>query len=68
MIDINDFIPRPKGMRWGSITNFKPTKSQYMDMNKYLPHDNKWHTILNSTGSTMIDGKEIRRRTSNSMT
>ena len=68
MKDINDFLPKIPNMRWGSVTNFKPTKNQLQDMNKFLPHDSKWHLILDSKGSVQVDGKEIRRRSADSMT
>ena len=68
MKDINDFMPKIPRMRWGSVTNFKPTKVQFQEMAKFLPHDHRWHTILNSYGSVLVDGKEIRRRSADSMT
>ena len=68
MKDINDYIHRPKDMLWGSLTNYKPTKPQYRAMADILPHDNRWHTIISGEGSVTIDGKEIRRRTAESLT
>lgn len=68
MKDINDILPRPKNMLWGSLTNFRPTNPQIKEMNNFLPHDNKWHTIFNGPKEVVVDGKEIRRRTAESMT
>ncbi len=70
MKDINKILPRPKNMLWGCLTNFKPTNIQLEQMDNYLPYDNKWHTIFNGPGnkSTVIDGKEVRRKSIESLT
>ena len=68
MKDINDVMPKILGMKWGAIMNQYPTNAKLKQINKTLPHDGKWHSIFEGPGSTVIDGKEIRQRTVQSMT
>ncbi len=61
-------MPKIPGMKWGAVLNEKPTNAKLKLMNSTLPHDGKWHIIFEQYGSTIIDGREIRRRTANSLT
>lgn len=66
--DINDILPKIEGMAWGAVTNMEPTVANLRYLLKAMPHDEKWHAIFESPESVHIDGREIRRRTADSMT
>lgn len=68
MKDINDLMPKIPGMRWGALTNKFPTNAKIKQLNKLLPHDGKWHTVIESERSVDVDGITIRRKTTKSMT
>ena len=61
-------MPKIPGMKWGAITNEFPTNAKIKQLNKFLPHDKKWHTVLESINSVDVDGITIRRKTQESMT
>jgi len=50
-------------MKWGAITNMPPTNSTIKELNKLLPNDGKWHSILGSKDSVDVDGITIRKHT-----
>ena len=66
--DINQLLPKIPGMKWGAITNLPPTRSIANEFNRMLPHDKKWHEILNAKDSVWVDGHRIQRKTMESMT
>lgn len=66
--NINDFLPKIPGMKWGALTNKYPTDAKIKELNKFLPHDGKWHSVLEYQNSIDVDGVTIRRKTSESMT
>ncbi|MBL4817957.1 MAG: hypothetical protein JKY15_01820 [Deltaproteobacteria bacterium] len=68
MKDINDIMPKISGLKWGALTNVSPTNAKLKELNKLLPHDHKWHTVIESPGAVDVDGVTIRRKTSQSMT
>jgi hypothetical protein len=68
MKDINDILPKIPNMQWGALTNIFPTNANLNYLNKLLPHDKKWHIILESKESVDVDGVTIRRKTRESMT
>jgi len=68
MKDINDLMPKIPGMRWGALTNKFPTNAKIKQLNKLLPHDGKWHTVIEAENSVDVDGITIRRKTQESMT
>jgi len=68
MKDLNDILPKIPGMRWGALINSAPTSAKLKQLNKLLPHDGKWHTVLESPGVVDVDGVSIRRKTRQSMT
>ena len=68
MKDINDYMPKVDGLRWGALTNIYPTKSIVKQFDKMLPHDKKWHEVLNDLDCVWIDGHRIQRKTAESMT
>lgn len=68
MKDINDLMPKIPNMRWGALLNYCPTNAELKQLNKMMPQDKKWHTILQHGNETNFDGKIIRKRTADSMT
>ncbi len=68
MRDINDFMPKISGMRWGAVTNMYPTNAKINMMNEIFPHNGRWHYIIEEKDQVHIDGKTIRRKTAASMT
>ena len=66
--DINDLMPKIPWMKWGAVTNFKPTNASIRELNKLLPADKKWHTVIESPKAADVDGITIRRKTAESMT
>ena len=55
-------------MRWGALMNQYPTNAKLKQINRTLPHDGLWHTIFEAPNSTVIDGTEVRRKTTDSLT
>lgn len=69
MKEINDILPPlPKHFNWAALTNVFPTNAKLKMMNKILPHDRKWHLILEDQDQVYVDGKTIRRKSAESMT
>ena len=68
MRDINDFMPKIPGMRFGVVTNFWPDNAKLKQIAQTIPHDEKWHTLFESPNEVNIDGVSIRRKTLESMT
>ncbi len=68
MKDINEIMPKIKGMRWGAVTNTSPTIAKFNEINRILPHDGKWHTIFEEPELVHIDGIAVRRKLADSMT
>jgi hypothetical protein len=68
MKDINDILPKIPNMKWGALTNVYPTNAKINELNKFLPHDGKWHTVLESKEMVDVDGITIRRKSADSMT
>lgn len=61
-------MPHIPGMRWGALTNFWPTNAKLKEMNRMMPHDKKWHVVLEDKDQVHVDGVTIRRKTVESMT
>ena len=68
MKDINEIMPKIDGMRWGALMNYHPDNAQIKEIDKLMPWDKKWHTIIQDQNQVHVDGKTIRRRTAESMT
>lgn len=68
MRNINEIMPKIPGMKWGSVSNFPPTKANFKEMDRLLPHDKKWHMLFELPGEMIIDGISVRRKTLESMT
>ncbi len=68
MKDLNDLMPKIPNMRWGAVTNFTPTNEKIKELDRMLPSDRKWHSIIESPGMVDVDGVTIRRKTRESMT
>jgi len=63
MKDLNDILPKIPNMKWGALTNMPPTNSTIKELNKLLPNDGRWHSILGSKDSVDVDGITIRKHT-----
>ena len=68
MKDINEIMPKIPNMRWGALMNYHPTNPEIKQLNRMMPHDKRWHTIIQDENSTHFDNKTIRNRTAESMT
>ena len=68
MRDINEVLPKIPNMRWGALMNYYPTNPQLKHLNKMMPHDRRWHTIISHDNEVNFDGKVIRRRSAESLT
>lgn len=68
MKDVNDFMPKIPGMRWGALLNYEPGNAEIKKLNQMMPDDSKWHTIFHQDGETNVDGRVIRNRSAKSMT
>ena len=55
-------------MKWGILTNSFPTRGKLQQMDKLLPADGKWHSVIETPGTVDVDGVSIRRKTRESMT
>lgn len=55
-------------MKWGALTNYFPTNAKLKELNRLLPHDKRWHTVMESDKSVVVDGHPIIRKTAKSMT
>ena len=62
MRDINSIMPKIDGMKWGALTNRRPTKNNLQELNRLLPHNGKWHTVFEHHDNTVaVDGHIIRK-------
>lgn len=68
MKDINDLMPKIPNMRWGALMNWHPHNAELRQLDKMMPNDRKWHTIIRDQGQTIFDNRVIRDRTAESMT
>lgn len=67
MKDINKIMPRIPGMKWGALTNYYPTNSKIRELHKLLPHDSKWHMVLQQKEGINIDGIPIPKKDAESL-
>lgn len=67
-MNINDIMPKIPNIRWACITNSAPTNAKLNQLNKLLPHDGLWHSVIESKEMVDVDGYTIRRKTTESMT
>lgn len=64
MKDLNSILPPlPKHAAWGVISNLPRTNATIQEINRLLPHDNKWHSILGTKDFVDVDGITIRKHT-----
>lgn len=68
MRDINDFMPKIPGMKWGALMNYRPSNPELKQLDRMMPKDKRWHTIFQHDNEVNFDGKVIRRRSAESMT
>lgn len=61
-------MPKIPNMRWGALTNFIPTNQNLKLLNRMLPHDKKWHTVIDSGKSVIVDDVPIVKKSRESMT
>ena len=60
MKDINEIMPKIPNMKRGALLNKKP--------NKLLPHNGKWHTVIEEKNTSYIDGIPIFKKDKESWT
>ena len=65
---LNKAMPKVPDMSWGALTNTYPTNAKLKEMNRLLPHDNKWHLLFEDEDHVNVDGVPIRRKNLDSMT
>lgn len=61
MRDINDIMPKIKGMRWGAILNHIPSNKRILEMDQAFKDDQKWHTVLEDKDAVIVDGKRVSK-------
>ncbi len=61
-------MPKMPDMKWGALTNIRPTNAKLNEMNRFLPHDSKWHLLFEEEGQVNVDGVPVRRKNLDSMT
>jgi len=66
--DINEVMPRVPNMRWGALTNVKPTRGRLEEMRRIFPDNGRWHTVLEGPESVTIDGRRVERRGAEALT
>ena len=49
-------------MRWGALTNVRPTRGRLEEMRRIFPDNGRWHTVLEGPDSVTIDGTRVERR------
>ena len=49
-------------MKWGALTNVRPTPNKVTEMDKIFPTNGKWHTVFEEENSVFIDGKRIWKK------
>ena len=62
MKDINEILPKIPNMKWGALLNTKPTSQKVNELNKLLPHNGKWHTVIEEKDTSYIDGIPIFKK------
>jgi hypothetical protein len=65
---LNKVMPKMPDMKWGALTNMRPTNAKLNEMNRLLPHDSKWHLLFEEEDQVNVDGVPIRRKNLDSMT
>jgi hypothetical protein len=65
---LNKVMPKMPDMKWGALTNMRPTNAKLNEMNRLLPHDSKWHLLFEEEDQVNVDGIPIRRKNLDSMT
>ena len=65
---LNKAMPKMPDMKWGALTNIRPTNAKLNEMNRLLPHDSKWHLLFEEEDQVNVDGVPIRRKNLDSMT
>lgn len=68
MKDINDVMPRIPGMSWGAVTNLSPKIQNIKMLDQMLKHDNKWHMVIDTPNSTIVDHVPVVKKNAKSMT
>ena len=62
-------MPKIPGMQWGALMNWTPqSAAELTQLDKMMPNDKKWHSIIRDNGETVFDDKVIRNRSAKSMT
>ncbi|MDI1494886.1 MAG: hypothetical protein K8823_192 [Cenarchaeum symbiont of Oopsacas minuta] len=55
-------MPKIPNMKWGAITNTRPTHDKITEMDRIFPTNGKWHTVFEEENSVFIDGKQIWKK------
>lgn len=61
-------MPKVPNMRWGALLNYTPNHAELKQLNRMMPKDKKWHTIIQDKESIHFDNRTIRKRSADSMT
>ena len=62
MRDINEIMPKIPNMKWGALTNVRPTPSKVTEMDKIFPTNGKWHTVFEEENSVFIWKTDLEKR------
>ncbi len=68
MRDINEIMPRVPNMRWGALTNYRPTPRRVAEMSNIFPANGKWHTVFDEDDQVIIDGKRVWKKNAEAWT
>ena len=52
----------------GALLNKKPTNKKIEELNNLLPHNGRWHTVIEEDDVSIIDGVPIIKKEIDSMT
>jgi hypothetical protein len=61
-------MPHIPGMKWGAVTNLSPKIQNLKMLNRMLKHDSKWHMVIDTPNSTIVDSVPIVKKKVESMT
>ncbi len=68
MRDINDIMPKIHNMKWGALMNRPPTHTRIEEMDKIFPDNGRWHTVFEDDELISIDGKHVRKKSTDKWT
>lgn len=68
MRDINEVMPHVPNMKWGALTNRRPTPKSVAEMSSIFPANGKWHTVFEEEDQVTIDGKRVWKKNAEAWT